>query len=162
MRQRAIRDGVRQMLELEASRTRDSTGRLLTKVSRQKVTEEPGARWNAFVALLATAGYEELAASQRPAWLVFQYDAEVQNGGHTLYFDVHGGQHVEKTAQALRELGAAQHATVLLEAASRWEAAGDEAEFGDLDQAFHSAEPDLRTAFEQLLAAQPHEFLLVE
>ena len=53
---------------------------------------EPYLVWNAFVDIVALTPYERLHPRQRPAHLVFWYNAEVQNGGHYQYFENSAGR----------------------------------------------------------------------
>ncbi len=49
----------------------------------------------------------------RSIWLIWAYDAEVNNGGHLQYFHNQGLSDVPATVNALREVGAEEHARLL-------------------------------------------------
>lgn len=62
-------------------------------LTKQEVEAEPFRVWNAYVDLLAMEKYGALSREQRPAFLVFWYESEVQNGGHFQYFENRGTEH---------------------------------------------------------------------
>ena len=55
-------------------------------VSSALLQKNPCAIQNAFVDLVGMMDYDTLLPEQRFAHLAFQYDSEVQNGGHLQYF----------------------------------------------------------------------------
>ena len=71
--------------------------------------------WNACLKILGRP-LESLNAIQRAAARVFEYYGRLMNGGHSLHFDVHGDSRDEELLQALKQLGANQHARILGEA----------------------------------------------
>ena len=75
------------------------------KVTREDAEERPSCVWNAFVDFLASHGYGELSEEQRPAYLVFWYESEVQNGGH-LVISALGILGAPCQQQVLQEAGA--------------------------------------------------------
>jgi hypothetical protein len=99
-------------------RTDDGPRRQLTRVA---VERAPHTVWNAFVSLVALEPYDELTPFQRPAHLVFAYDAEAQNGGHHQYFENSAGRRAQESVSALSALGLACQAAVLQQAISIWE-----------------------------------------
>jgi Domain of unknown function (DUF4375) len=76
--------------------------------------------WNGFVELLALSTAEELTPEQRPAQLVFWYQAEVLNGGHLQYFLNRGSAEAHEAIKALEAFGATEHASLLAEAVQEW------------------------------------------
>jgi len=74
---------------------------ILRSLSKQEVEAEPFRVWNAFVDLLTMEDYDDLSPEQRPARLVYQYESEVQNGGHLQYFENRHGASLSTTVKAL-------------------------------------------------------------
>jgi len=138
-------------------------------ISQADVDEKPYLLWNTFVDILAKSEREQLAPNQVPAFLVFWYESEVQNGGHFQYFENHGLDQVEATVDALRKLGAKSQAEVLARAYAiasdrSWGEITDVEEFvsetldSGLDLAdsdFHACVPSLMDVLEAHLDAHP-------
>lgn len=145
-------------------------------VSRDDLTKNPKAVWNAYVDLLAMSDSSELNEAQRPAFLVFWYESEVQNGGHLQYFLNRGFGDVDETVQALQLLDAVEQAGILQQAADIWRSKAstaptsveeyvDEAlefEFEDLDRRFYECELELSTALENHLTEHESVFIIRE
>jgi len=150
---------------LGEQRVRDSRGRLVIRVSAAALAKQPWLRWNALCALLSSSSVEELHPSQQAAWRVFEYESEVQNGGHGLFFDVRGGVGLDEAVAALAELGAASHAAVLATAVERWRASlahpGATLQYQDLDRAFAVSTPSVTDVLEAWLATHPDDFVAV-
>ena len=53
---------------------------------REDTQRDPNLIWNQFTDFLAMSDIDHLDSAQRPAYLVFWYDSEVQNGGHLQFF----------------------------------------------------------------------------
>ncbi|MBQ7940728.1 MAG: DUF4375 domain-containing protein [Clostridia bacterium] len=62
--------------------------------------------WNKFVDLVTSQNFIDLSEKQRMVSLVFWYDAEVNNGGHSGYFECNPGVKMEDLIRALNEVGA--------------------------------------------------------
>jgi hypothetical protein len=139
-------------------------------VSRDDLARLPYLTWNAFVDLLASAEFEGLTRVQRPAWLAFRYDAEVQNGGHRQFFANRGTGSVGPTIEALNRLGATCQVEVLLKAATRFEAVAREPQQGseldkaldDLDQDYHRCRPEIHELLESYLDNHLDGFLKID
>src|SRR2546428_1250908 len=91
------------------------------KVSRQQLRKEPHIVWNEFIRLLGKSDYRDLSEIQRVAQLVYNYESEVQNGGHSLYFQTLPIERVREAIAALRLLGANCQANVLARAGARFD-----------------------------------------
>ena len=134
---------------------------------------QPWARWNAFIDLIATENYEDLADEQRIAHLAFFYDSEVQNGGHFQYFVNAHAQRASETIAALRGVGADDQASILADALKRWDrrprpkistakdfVSAGQSMFVDLDSCFHDSTPSIRQCLERYL--DDHEPMFIE
>ena len=122
-------------------------------------------RWNACLKVLGRP-IEILDAVQRPAARVFEYYGRVMNGGHSLYFDVHGDSRDEELLRALRELGADPHARILAEVFFlRREAKRNMGEedyaaesIEELDLQFGRLKPDIPELLARYFKAHPESF----
>jgi hypothetical protein len=144
-------------------------------LTKQEVKVEPFRVWNAFVDLLAMEDYNELSTEQRPAYLVFWYESEVQNGGHFQYFENRGTEHLAATVDALSLLGAACQQRVLREAAELWLSRSRspvqnaeefcdtalEGEFESFDSRLHACSPNLQESLEAHLQRYQSTFVSV-
>jgi hypothetical protein len=144
-------------------------------LTKQEVEAEPFLVWNAYVNLLAMEDYRDLTAEQRPAQLVFWYESEVQNGGHSQYFENRGTEHSAETVEALGLLGATCQQQVLREAGELWLSrfrprmrtarefcdAALEGEFDAFDSRFHACWPTLQQCLEVYLARHQSSFVTV-
>ncbi len=112
------------------------------RLSRKQVEEGPHIRWNAFVDIISNDPTHFLPGPQRNAALVFLYESEVQNGGHSQYFSNSSGLFASETPLALQELGDHHRAKLLSEAIEVW-ASDPENDLSTFDNQFHQHEPDL-------------------
>jgi len=146
------------------------------KVSRQQLRKEPHIVWNEFIRLLGKSDYRDLSEIQRAAQLVYNYESEVQNGGHSLYFQTLPIERVRDAIAALRLLGADCQASVLARAGARFdstprvttesddeyvERAVDDEFILLLDRDFYECQPDLQQVLETFLAQNQPEFVVV-
>jgi|GEM_PF-3944643 len=146
------------------------------KVSRQQLRKEPHIVWNEFIRLLGKSDYRDLSKIQRAAQLVYNYESEVQNGGHSLYFQTLPTERVREAIAALRLLGANCQADVLARAGSRFdstprvsaesdddyvERAMDEEFVLLLGRDFYECQPDLQQVLETFLAQNQPQFVVV-
>ena len=144
---------------LGRARVRDGNGRLVVPVPAAALVEQPELGWNAFCALMACSGLDDLHASQQPAWRAFEYESEVQSGGHELYFDVREGAGLAEALSALVLIGAAAHAKVLGDAVGRWRAHSLGEHATALDGAFADARPPLIDVLEAYVRAHQDWFV---
>jgi hypothetical protein len=131
--------------------------------------------WSAFVALMVER-YEDLTPAQRPAHLIFQYDSEVQNGGHYQYFENRSADRGAETIAALKMLALHCQADVLATALRKWaerdrgapDSAAEfvenaqEGEFDELDYTYHECRPTTSDGLKAHLQKHRQEFVLVE
>jgi len=143
------------------------------RASRQSITSSPHELWNAYVDLLAMSEYEDLSADQRPAHLVFWYDAEVNNGGHLQYFENKGTIRLDETIDSLGKLGAYKHQEVLtkaqklllskkrkpIETVEAFVGRALGGEYDELNNAFYEIKPDLIELLERHLDANTELFV---
>ncbi len=88
------------------------------------------------------------------------------NGGHSLYFDVHGDSRDEELLGALKELGAVNHARILAEAfflrreAERRRSEEDyvSESIEQLDMQFGRLSPDIPELLARYFKANPESF----
>jgi len=146
---------------------------IIRSLTKEEVKADPYQVWNAFVNLLSMEDFGDLSPEQRPAYLVFWYESEVQNGGHFQYFENRGTEHLAATVDALGLLGAACQQQILREAGVLWlshthsriqtvEEFFDEAlegEFESFDSRFHQCSPSLQQCLEAYLVR--HQALFV-
>ena len=155
----AIERFVAEFDALGRSRVRDANDRLVVPVPATALLEQPELTWNGFAALMGYSGLDELHSSQQPAWHAFQYDSEVQNGGHELYFDVRAGVGLTEAIGALLLIGAAAHAKVLTAAVGYWRSQRLSAHAAELDTAFAEAQPPLADVLEAYVRAHRDWFV---
>jgi hypothetical protein len=144
-------------------------------LTKHEVEAEPFRVWNAYVDLLAMEDYRDLSSEQRPAYLVFWYESEVQNGGHFQYFENRGTEHLAATVEALGLLGAVCQQQVLRAAGELWlsrsrprvQTAQEfcdmalEDEFDAFDSRFHACSPSLQQCLEAYLSRHQSFFVSV-
>lgn len=113
--------------------------------------------WNRFVDYAITHELERVQPDILPAYLVFWYMSEVENGGHLQYFTNRRDDPFETTVKALHDMGSASLAGTLETAFSKWKlreindpesveeyvslALGGE--FEVLDLTFYNADPNI-------------------
>ncbi len=88
----------------------------MIEISRKAVSEDPGQYWNAFNEVLAMSDTSQLTGLLRQCHLIYWYASEVWNGGHGQYFCNKDYFDHKEVLDALKELGAQEHAKVLEEA----------------------------------------------
>ncbi|MEO0668573.1 MAG: DUF4375 domain-containing protein [Pseudomonadota bacterium] len=121
-------------------------------------------KWNGFVRRMTDAKLDDLGAKERELYLVFWYQAEVNNGGHLQYFLNRGRTDpTSETITALLALDAIEMANVLRDALALWESSERlpiddveefvnealEDEFNLLDLRFSALERDLHLSLEK-------------
>ena len=143
------------------------------KITREQLAAGSYVVWNEFVQLLAFAKWEELTPVQRPAFLAFWYEHEVQNGGHYQYFQNRGIGELDELIPALRAISAHSHADVAAQAqelialgppkvahtVEEFVDGAREGTFDDLDAAFHECSPTIVEALEAYLREHEGDFV---
>ena len=144
-------------------------------LTKHEVEAEPFRIWNAYVDLLATEDYHDLSPEQRPAHLVFWYESEVQNGGHSQYFENRDGEHLTGTVDALGLLEAPCQQQILREAGELWLSRSRprihteqkfcdtalEGEFDAFDSRFRACSPTLQQCLQAYLGRHLSAFVRV-
>jgi hypothetical protein len=144
-------------------------------IAETDLKRQPHLAWNAFVDVVARTPYERLDRRQRPAHLVFWYNAEVLNGGHYQYFENPTGRRAAEAVGALRHLGLPCQARILDQALASWTAGERKApsgtqefvdnalagEFDSFDAAYHKCSPSTDRALEAYVAANKELFIAV-
>lgn len=144
-------------------------------LSIRDVELEPHRVWNAFIDLLATEEYDELAPVQRAAHLVFWYESEVQNGGHLQFLENRGTRHLVETIEALGQLRAFCQQQVLKEASGVWLScdrariataegfcvAAMDGEFAAYDLRFGQCDPSLEKRLGEFLNKHQSSFVAI-
>jgi hypothetical protein len=145
---------------------------MIQLIRRADVEQDPYAIWNKFVDLLARSEYEDLSDVQRPPYLTFWYESEVQNGGHLQFFLNRPAFQLDLTIEALRILEADGYFHIFRDALERWRSrsgltprlihrAAIAEEFEDLDSAFYAVQPTLIERLERYLDANQSSFILL-
>lgn len=145
------------------------------KIQSSALVSDPNIVWNSFVDLVATEDYEELTEVQKIAYLVFWYDAEVQNGGHLQYLLNSAGQRAEKALMALSAMKldcqkitlteaislASEHPLEDIETVDDYVAEALENRFIEQDSRYYACEPGAMDVLELYLKANLNEFIEV-
>jgi hypothetical protein len=152
------------------------------ELSKSEVKKAPYLVWNSFIHLIALSDYQDLTNIQMVASLPFNYDSEVQNGGHLQYFENTSKIWPQKenllinaTLDALNYLGATEQEKILRLAAKKYFSQDRkhpktveeyctialEDEFGEFDNSYYECEPNITTLLENYLEAHLIEFVKI-
>ena len=101
--------------------------------------DERTQRWNRFVSDICMRDAAALSDLQRQAVICFWYDAEMQNGGHCIYFDSECCASPEETEVALRMIGTEEIADNFRKAVTE----GSKDEWIQTDDAYYAFSPSL-------------------
>lgn len=126
-------------------------------------------------AWLCSSTESDLSGQQLPAFHIFWYDAEVQNGGHLQYFLNRGGDEAAKAVGSLRALGALGHADLLERALTLWQSdqrapprwrwqyvrRAREGRLSAMDQNYHELSPSLMEVLQAHLNENQEKFVVV-
>ncbi len=122
--------------------------------------------WNACIDIFLKSSLE-LDPQQRKASIVFHYAGRVENGGHSLHFDFAKGSPQDELLNALKEIGAKEHARILAEAIFLRNDPVDAEEdlddyvsdlISDLDRRFYRTKPDINEILATYFLAHPDSF----
>jgi hypothetical protein len=139
---------------------------------REDAQRDPNLIWNQFINFLAISEIDQLDSTQRPAYLTFRYDSEVQNGGHLQFFVNRPTQLTSETIRALRQIGAMEQAALLRSAFERWVGkdretprtvdefveAARQVEFEDVDSRYCGVSPSVTQLLEKYLETHRDSF----
>ena len=96
-------------------------------------------KWNKFIENVCFKKLPELTQRQKSAVLAFWYDAEMNSGGHSGYFDCYSDVNPDELVWALKEIGGEQYINNYLEALKD----GMKDGFLKTDNYFYSSKPQL-------------------
>lgn len=111
---------------------------LFCKKKRQKLSLE-NQMWNRFIDLYTGHSVDNFSGIERKAVIVFQYDAEVNNGGHSAFFDYCPDVNSNELAEALKEIASDRFAEILYDALEN----GKKDEYIRVDRDFGTETPSL-------------------
>ncbi len=152
------------------------------ELSKSEVEKTPYLVWNSFIHLIALSEYKDLTNVQMAASLTFNYDSEVQNGGHLQYFEntaklYPNKEHllIDATLDALKVIGAIEQENILSSASKKYysqermhpKTVGEycetalEDEFGDFDNGYYETDPNITSLLEKYLEAHLAEFVKI-
>lgn len=149
----------------------------LVRVRADTLSRHPAGVASAVLTRLLDLAYEELAETQRPAWLVATYDRLVVNEGHREYFKSAGVARASEARSVLAHLGAREQQALLDEAIRRQMAFGGETsfvvdrrrgslpvpvKFSDLDAAYRALSPRTGRLLESHVLRHVMHFVEVE
>jgi hypothetical protein len=86
------------------------------KLSKQLVEKEEYQIWNSFIDILAMEEEDTLTDIQKHAKRAFWYESEVQNGGHSQYFENIKYENYNEIINSIEIVGAIEHSKLLKEA----------------------------------------------
>jgi hypothetical protein len=109
--------------------------------------------WNKFIADICTLDIGKLSASQRPAVLSFWYDAEMNSGGHSSWFDVYPNISNIELINTLNEVKAKQYAANFQNAVEN----GISDDYEETDNTFYNLSPSLTDLIEKYVRAHEKE-----
>lgn len=122
--------------------------------------------------LLGMSELADLNPIQRKAHLAYWYMSEVYNGGHWQYFCNKAHYDHKEVVESLREIGADEHAEILIQALSRLREdmllpetveqfidGYDEVDLQDLDMAFGGCTKQIEDCLEDYLDRYESEFI---
>jgi len=100
---------------------------------------EEAQRWNRFIDEICIKEHPTLSSVQKAAVLSFWYDAEMNSGGHSGYFDCYPDIKPEDLIWALNEVGAKANIENFKDAVS----SGANDDYIKTDEVFYSIKPPL-------------------
>lgn len=106
---------------------------------QERALSEPALRWNRFIAEICTRDPDTLSEIQKNAVLCFRYDAQMNNGGHCLYFDCCEGIAPRQLFDAITAVGGPEIAANFAKAAAE----GHRDDWAETDWAYGLFSPSL-------------------
>lgn len=117
-------------------------------------------RWNRFINDVCGRELEELSEVQRAAVLCFWYDAEMQSGGHSGYFDCYPEIKSEELIAAINLIGYREIAdNYQMALAEHIRDDGEEDGYETVDNAYYDFEPSLFDCLRQFTEKNKDEIL---
>lgn len=113
--------------------------------------------WNKFVSVVTMSDFKEFEEPLKSTALIFWYDAEVNNGGHSAYFDSYSNVLPEEIINALNNIGAYCFAHNLSDAYS----CGQEDDYIESDRRFGCFTPPLIELLQNFVLSHAHELGII-
>lgn len=112
----------------------------LFKKHKPNTLSDKDLRWNRFIEEVCVENdLSDLDGVRRTAWLCFQYDAEINNGGHFGFFDNYPEIESNELANAITAVGCAEIAQNFLAAAK----SKDKEDYTEYDEKYFTFSPAL-------------------
>ncbi len=108
-------------------------------IDSSSIMTEKDIRWNNFIEDICYRKVEELSQIQKDAFLCFWYDAEMNSGGHSGYFDCYPETIPEELVSALITVAKKEFADNYLKAIE----CGEDDGYIETDNCFFAFEPTL-------------------
>jgi hypothetical protein len=108
-------------------------------LNEQKQISDEVQRWNRFINEICFKEHSKLTPTQKAAVLTFWYDAEMNSGGHSGYFDCYTEVNSEDLIWALTEVGGSEYINNYKEAIQ----IGQEDGYLKTDNVFYNITPSL-------------------
>ena len=112
--------------------------------------------WNRFIEELCYKELSDLTAIQRDAVMCFWYDAEVNSGGHSVFFDCYPDMDLTALENALQAISNQQIADNLRNAISD----GQADDYAAADQTFYAFSPELTYYIEAFVIKNKEQFFI--
>ena len=116
-----------------------------TKPDNEEDLPEEAKRWNQFIEDVCYRDIETLSQIQKNAVLCFWYDAEMQNGGHSGYFDCYPETLPEELNDAIIEVSYKEIANNYKKALTE----GEKDDYEETDNTYYDFSPSLCECLEE-------------
>ena len=120
------------------------------------MSKEKIERWSKFTADICDRNFDSLSEVQRPAVMCFWYDAEMNSGGHSAYFDCYPDTVPEELVKAIRYVANDEIAENYLKAIK----SGKGDDYMDTDTAYDGFLPSLSQYLESYVEKNKNHILL--
>lgn len=127
-------------------------------VNKETVEKDKYYLWNRFIEGLSNEDFgDDLSKIQQIAKRCFWYDAEMNSGGHSGYFDCFTDENFNEVEQALIEIDAAKYSKNFRNAID----AGEEDEYMSTDRRFYEITPELTDIIIKYVLDNINEFFII-
>ncbi len=128
-------------------------------VKKENIIKDKYYLWNRFIECLINEEFgNDLSQIQHVAKSCFWYDTEMNNGGHSGYFDVYADKNYEQVKKSLILIGAEQYAKNLSIAIET----GINDDYISTDDRFRELIPELTDIIEKYVVDNISEFFIIE
>lgn len=115
--------------------------------------------WNRFIECLSNEEFgNDLSQAQQVAKLCFWYDAEMNSGGHSGYFDCYADEDFDKVEKSLINIGAEEYSKNFKVAIET----GENDDYIITDEKFGKLTPKLTDIVEKFVMDNINEFFIIE